>query len=118
MTGNETARKMGVFRRFVKSPSNQLLLTNSREKLIQTGDAGNSAGTIRPRNSVHSRGQTRRNSTGDIRHRSVRCTQQASAHVISRPVPRMCSRLWSFRATSRQRAKVIPEFLRLPSLGC
>jgi hypothetical protein len=32
VTGNETARKMGVFQYFVKSPRTQLLVTNESEK--------------------------------------------------------------------------------------
>ena len=48
----------------------------------------------------------------------VRFTEQASADVVSVVFTRMCPRLWLLRATSRQQAKMIPEFLRLPSLGC
>jgi len=45
-------------------------------------------------------------------------TQQASADVVSVVFTRPCPRLWLLRATSRRQAKMIPEFLRLPSLGC
>ena len=58
------------------------------------------------------------NSVADIRHSSVRSTQQASADVVSVVFTRLCPRLWLLRATSRRQAKMIPEFLRLPSLGC
>ena len=44
--------------------------------------------------------------------------QIASTDVVSVVFTRMCPRLWLLRATSRRQAKMIPEFLRLPSLGC
>ncbi len=111
MTGNETACKMGVSRCYVKSPSTQSLLTNEAEKTHPNRHCWHFCWHF-----------CRHNSTPKIRawsrHRSVRSTQQASADGVTVVFIRLCPRRWLLRATSRRPAKMIPEFLRLPSLGC